>query len=241
SRRALARDRASNGARRDGHVRRLCCRADQRGRPRGWDRKLRQCVGGDHRHLRHRRHCRARIRQPVAAPTPRKPAPLNQVSGCPGHSGRLEYLSGSAFQRRGASFRTDEVRSAKMRLLRTGIATAAATTLLFSAACSSSGGEAEADDATEIEIVAFSPPSLGAFLPAVIAEKRFDLDNDLDITFVERPPDAYNTEFSTGQYQVGGSGSLMSEAVRLSEGVDVVYLFNVHDYWGGLVSTTPEV
>src|SRR5699024_1343615 len=29
--------------------------------------------------------------------------------------------------------------------------------------------------------------------------------------------------------------------VRLSEGVDVVYLFNVHDYWGGLVSTTPEV
>lgn len=128
-----------------------------------------------------------------------------------------------------------------MRLLRTGIATAAATTLLFTAACSSSGGEAEADDATEIEIVAFSPPSLGAFLPAVIADKRFDLENDLDITFVERPPDAYNTEFSTGQYQVGGSGSLMSEAVRLSEGVDVVYLFNVHDYWGGLVSTTPEV
>lgn len=122
-----------------------------------------------------------------------------------------------------------------------GIATAAAMTLLFSAACSSPADKPADGDAIEMEIVAFSPPSLGAFLPAVIAEKRFDLENGLDITFVERPPAAYNTEFSTGQFKVGGSGSLMSEAVRLSQGVDVVYLFNVHDYWGGLVSTTPEV
>jgi ABC-type nitrate/sulfonate/bicarbonate transport system substrate-binding protein len=103
------------------------------------------------------------------------------------------------------------------------------------------GDDAASADAAELEIVAFSPPSLGAFLPAVIADQRFDLDNGLDITFVERPPDAYNTEFGTGQFQIGGSGSLMSEAVRLTEGVDVVYLFNVHDYWGGLVSTTPEI
>lgn len=101
--------------------------------------------------------------------------------------------------------------------------------------------DAAADEPTPLEIVAFSPPSLGAFLPAVIADQRFDLDNGLDITFVERPPDAYNTEFGTGQFQVGGSGSVMSEAVRLTEGVDVVYLFNVHDYWGGLVSTSPEL
>lgn len=97
------------------------------------------------------------------------------------------------------------------------------------------------DDPVALDIVAFSPPSLGAFLPAVIADQRFDLDNGLDITFEQRPPDAYNTEFGTGQFQVGGSGSLMSEAVRLTEGVEVVYLFNVHDYWGGLVSTDPEL
>lgn len=128
-----------------------------------------------------------------------------------------------------------------MRLVRTSIATAVASALLLTAACGSNGDDGPAEGAIELDIVAFSPPSLGAFLPAVIAEKGFDEDNNLDINFVERPPDAYNTEFSTGQYQIGGSGSLMSEAVRLSQGVDVVYLFNVHDYWGGLVSTTPEV
>lgn len=128
-----------------------------------------------------------------------------------------------------------------MRINRKVIATAAASAVLVTAACGADAGEAEEGDAVELEIVAFSPPSLGAFLPAVIAEERFDLDNGLDITFVERPPDAYNTEFGTGQFQIGGSGSLMSEAVRLTEGVDVVYLFNVHDYWGGLVSTTPDV
>ena len=128
-----------------------------------------------------------------------------------------------------------------MRINRKVIAAAAASAVLVTAACGADSGEADEGDAVELEIVAFSPPSLGAFLPAVIAEERFDLDNGLDIDFVERPPDAYNTEFGTGQFQIGGSGSLMSEAVRLTEGVDVVYLFNVHDYWGGLVSTTPEV
>lgn len=121
------------------------------------------------------------------------------------------------------------------------LATLAASALLITAACSGDEDSPDPGDATELEIVAFSPPSLGAFLPAVIADQRFDLENGLDISFVERPPDAYNTEFGTGQFQIGGSGSLMSEAIRLSEGVDVVYLFNVHDYWGGLVSTTPDV
>lgn len=128
-----------------------------------------------------------------------------------------------------------------MRNGRRVLAALAAPVLVLAACGGDDGDVAAPDDATELEIVAFSPPSLGAFLPAVIADQRFDLENGLDITFVERPPDAYNTEFGTGQFQVGGSGSLMSEAVRLTEGVDVVYLFNVHDYWGGLVSTDPAL
>lgn len=123
---------------------------------------------------------------------------------------------------------------------------AVSTALLVTAACGDGPGDgadngAENGEVTELDIVAFQPPSLGAFLPAVIQEERFDLDHGLDITWHERPPDSYNTEFGTGQFQIGASGSLVSEATRLTEGVDVVYLFNVHDYWGGLVSTTPEV
>lgn len=121
-------------------------------------------------------------------------------------------------------------------------AAAAASALLIGlSACGGDESSAEDGDVTELDVISFSQPSLGAFLPAVIDAEGFDLDNGLDITFIERPPDTYNQEFSTGQYPIGASGSLMSEAVRLAEGVDVVYLFNIHDFWGGLVSTTPDI
>lgn len=101
--------------------------------------------------------------------------------------------------------------------------------------------EEQPQELTEIEMVVFSPPSLGAFLPAIIEDQGFDQDHGIDLQFVERPPDAYNTEFATGQFQLGGSGSLMSEANRVNQGVDVAYLFNVHDFWAAAVSTDPEV
>ncbi len=100
---------------------------------------------------------------------------------------------------------------------------------------------AEPAELIEVEILTFNPPSLGAFLPAVIEAQNIDANHGLDVTFVGRPPDAYNTEFAAGQFQVGGSASLMSESNRQLQGVDIVYLFNVHDYWGGLVAVNPEI
>ncbi len=106
--------------------------------------------------------------------------------------------------------------------------------------------EADAAAASEggvpsVEMVVFNPPSLGAFLPAVIEDQGFDVKNGIDIQFVGRPPDAYNTEFASGQYPLGGSAALLSEAVRVNRGVDVQYLFNLFDYFGAVVSTTPEI
>ncbi len=127
---------------------------------------------------------------------------------------------------------------------RQAAAVLAASALFLTAACNggdNGAGGADGEDLTELEVITFAPPSLGAFLPVIIDDQGFDAEHGLDLQFIERPQDTYNTEFSTGQYEIGGSGSLMSEAVRLSRGVDVVYLFNVHDYWGGLVSTTPEI
>lgn len=96
-------------------------------------------------------------------------------------------------------------------------------------------------DPVKMEMVVFGPPSLGAFLPAIIAEKRFDLDNGLDITFVQRPPDAYSTEYGSGQFKVGGSASLISEAVRRTRGVETEFLFNVFDFWGAVVTSDDRV
>ena len=103
------------------------------------------------------------------------------------------------------------------------------------------GEGAAAGDPVELEMVVFQPPSLGAFLPAVIEAEEFDLAHGIDLQFVERPPDAYNSEFTSGQFQLGGSASLMSEGQRAAQGVDVAYLFNVHDYWAAVVSTDDEV
>lgn len=99
----------------------------------------------------------------------------------------------------------------------------------------------ESGELTPVEIVVFNPPSLGAFLPAVIEARGIDEAHGLTIEFVQRPPDAYNTEFASGQFKVGGSAALLSEALRATRGVEVAYLFNLHDFWGAVVSTTPEV
>jgi NitT/TauT family transport system substrate-binding protein len=115
---------------------------------------------------------------------------------------------------------------------------------LVAAACgdddapTAAGGD---DEVVELEMVVFAPPSLGAFLPPVIEDQEFDLQHGIDLQFVERPPGSYNAEYGAGQYELGGSASLMSEAVRVSEGVDVVYLFNVFDYWATVVSTNDEI
>lgn len=93
----------------------------------------------------------------------------------------------------------------------------------------------------EVEMVVFTPPSLGAFLQPVIEEFEFDKKNGVDIKFVERPPSAYNTEFASGQFKLGGSAAPLSEGLRMDRGVKVSYLFNIFDFWGAAVTANPEI
>ncbi|MGH8636438.1 MAG: hypothetical protein ACREUZ_04805, partial [Burkholderiales bacterium] len=87
------------------------------------------------------------------------------------------------------------------------------------------GAQAQATPA-KITIAIFVPPSLGAFLPPIIKANKFDAANGLDITFVQRPPDAYVTQFNSGEFQVGGSAATLTIAVARNRGVPVKYLFN---------------
>jgi ABC-type nitrate/sulfonate/bicarbonate transport system substrate-binding protein len=93
----------------------------------------------------------------------------------------------------------------------------------------------------KITIVIFSPPSLGAFLPPLIKAQKLDAANNLDITFEERPPDAYVAQFNSGEFKVGGSASLMTVGLADVRGVKVSYLFNLFDFWGAVVTSKPEV
>lgn len=103
-------------------------------------------------------------------------------------------------------------------------------------------GAARAADRPEpLSIVIFGAPSLGAFLPRIIKQQKLDAANGLDISFVERTPDAYATEFNSGEFQLGGSAALLTVGLADSRGVSVTYLFNLFDYWGAVVTQRPGI
>lgn len=96
---------------------------------------------------------------------------------------------------------------------------------------------ATAQAPTKLRIVVFGFPSLGAFMPPVIKAQKFDEANGLDITFEERPPTAYATQFNSGEFKVGGSAALLTVGLADLRGVKVQYLFNLFDFWGAVVTS----
>ncbi len=100
---------------------------------------------------------------------------------------------------------------------------------------------AAAAEPVSLTIVVFNPPSVGAILPAVIKQEGFDRANGLALDFVERTPDAYATEFNSGEFELGGSASLLIVGLADTRGVDVSYLFNLFDYWGAVVTDRPDI
>lgn len=95
--------------------------------------------------------------------------------------------------------------------------------------------------AEKLDMVVFGPPSLGAFLPPIIKAKGFDAKHDLDVNFQQRPPDAYAAQFNSGEFKIGGSAALLTVGLAEARGVKVTYLFNLFDYWGGVVTSRPEI
>ncbi len=117
----------------------------------------------------------------------------------------------------------------------------AIATVAVLAAFVTTGGSARAAGPVPITIVVFSPPSLGAVFPTVIKQQKYDIANGIDITFVERPPDAYAAQFNSGEFQIGGSASVLILGLGATRGIKTSYLFNLFDYWGTVVTSHPEI
>jgi ABC-type nitrate/sulfonate/bicarbonate transport system substrate-binding protein len=100
---------------------------------------------------------------------------------------------------------------------------------------------ASAQAPSKITIVVFGFPSLGAFMPPVIKAKKIDEAHGLDIEFVERPPDAYTTQFNSGEFKVGGSAAVLTVGLADARGVKLKYLFNLFDFWGTIVTSRGEI
>lgn len=106
----------------------------------------------------------------------------------------------------------------------------------------SSGGSGNGHSTgSSVKVLAFQAPSLGAFLPAVIEERKLDTKRGIDMKFSYTTPDNYNAEFGAGHYDVGGSAALLSEALRTERKVGVTYLFNLFDYYGAVVTSKSDV
>ena len=116
---------------------------------------------------------------------------------------------------------------------------ACAAALAFAALTAPTSAAAQAP--AKVTIVVFGFPSLGAFMPPVIKAKKIDAAHGLDIEFVERPPDAYTTQFNSGEFKVGGSAAVLTVGLADARGVKVKYLFNLFDFWGAVVTSRPEI
>jgi NitT/TauT family transport system substrate-binding protein len=104
-----------------------------------------------------------------------------------------------------------------------------------------SAGASCAQAPEPLSIVVFGAPSLGAFLPPIIKAQKLDEKNGLEIKFEERTPDAYTAQFNSGEFQLGGSASLLTVGLADARGVRVTYLFNLFDFWGAVVTSRPEI
>src|ERR1700744_620738 len=112
-----------------------------------------------------------------------------------------------------------------------------ATIVLLSVLAFATSAAAQALE--KLSIVIFGPPSLGAFLPPIIKAQKLDEKNGLAIKFEERTPDAYSAQFNSGEFQLGGSASLLQVGLADVRGVKVTYLFNLFDFWGAVVTSRP--
>ncbi|MEA2884874.1 MAG: NitT/TauT family transport system substrate-binding protein, partial [Bradyrhizobium sp.] len=104
-----------------------------------------------------------------------------------------------------------------------------------------STGASRAQAPEPLSILIFGPPSLGAFLPPIIKAQKLDEKNGLAIRFEERTPDAYTAQFNSGEFQLGGSASLLTVGLADIRGAKVTYLFNLFDFWGAVVTSRPDI
>src|SRR6202000_791583 len=113
--------------------------------------------------------------------------------------------------------------------------------VIFALLLTATMGASSAEELQKLSIVVFGAPSLGAFLPPVITAQKLDEKHGLSISCEERTPDAYTAQFNSGEFQLGGSASLLTVGLADIRGVKVTYLFNLFDFWGTVVTSPPDV
>lgn len=92
-----------------------------------------------------------------------------------------------------------------------------------------------------VRISSFDKPSFGHTTAVLIEANKFDRKNGVEIQWDFKASRTANTDFATGRDKITLASALLSEANRRLKGVKVVYLFNVLNAHGALLTSNPKV
>ena len=98
-----------------------------------------------------------------------------------------------------------------------------------------------AQDMPKLSISSFDRPSFGHTTASLIEANNFDKKHGIDLQWVFKQGRAANTDFATGRDQLTIASALLSEANRRLKGVKSVYLFNVLNGHGALLTMDPAI
>jgi len=102
-------------------------------------------------------------------------------------------------------------------------------------------GPSLAVDVPVVKMTSFDKPSFGHSIATLIEAKEFDKKNGIDIEWTFKPGRAANMDFATGRDKITLASAVLSEANRRAKGVKTVYLFNVLNLFGALLTENPNI
>jgi len=92
-----------------------------------------------------------------------------------------------------------------------------------------------------VKMSSFDKPSFGHTTASLIEANEFDKKNGIDIQWSFKGGTAANTDFATGRDKISMASALLSEANRRLKGVKTVYLFNVLNLHGAILTADPKI
>ena len=115
------------------------------------------------------------------------------------------------------------------------------SSLLIAAVALAGAAPVLAQGMPKVKISSFDKPSFGHTTAALIEANNFDKKHGIDLVWAFKKPRAANTDFATGRDQLTIASAVLSEANRRLKGVKSVYLFNVLNGHGALLTMDPAI
>lgn len=97
--------------------------------------------------------------------------------------------------------------------------------------------EATAEESVPVTLFVLNSPSLTSFYQPIVEANGLDETHGLDVTFESKSPQALRTDFAARETAISAGATFLTDVALLNEqGTDTVFLFNIFDWWGTIVT-----